>query len=91
MISGSLLMAYHVVYYDLTLLAFPIATAFATGSRMSRALAIALLVGLPLWFTATRNVTAVVLALFLALVWEAWRRPVGEAAPPTQARHTPDV
>jgi hypothetical protein len=75
-VTGSLLAAYHVASYDLTALLIPVAIAMRSGDRPSKALGLLLVLGIPLWLTAPRNIGFVVLLLFVTLV-AGTRRPAG--------------
>jgi hypothetical protein len=78
-ITGSLLVAYHVVHYDLALLAIPIAVALAVGGKLAKAASMALAVGLPLWYCPPRYLAVVVGLLFVGLVLAVERRAVVKA------------
>lgn len=83
-LSGSLLAAPHVAYYDLTLLIIPMGVAFRSGGRVAKAAAFILLVGVPLWLLPRYWVAGAAVALFLGLVQSLppAPQPGSAAAPP---------
>ena len=86
MITASLLIAYHVIYYDLTLLAIPIAVSLATPGALPRAASLVLLAAVPLWFCPAPYVAVVVVLLFVGQLYSVKRGKGSEAFP---AQHRP--
>ena len=70
-LCGSVMIAYHVASYDLTVLTIPIAAAMQGRSRLARFASMALLAGAPLWLRAAQWAAPVMVLLFAGLLVSA--------------------
>ena len=78
-ITGGLLLAYHVTWYDCALLVLPIAVAWRGASTITRAVLLALLLFPVLWFVSKEILQVVAeTLLLLRFVTIAWAQPVNQ-------------